>query len=107
MYHDTLHICKVFFDIILYLMSDEVSLADSLFPIDKDMEFDNTVESALSHNTGIDIFDSLISCYGVPDGLFHIRIVDLIEEFADRWPTDMVDVVTHKSSCYECCPVSC
>jgi hypothetical protein len=61
------YIGECLLDIILDLMCYEVSLTDRLFPIDEEMEFDDTVKSTLADDTGIDIFDGFISCYDTPD----------------------------------------
>ncbi len=88
-------------------MSDEVSLTNSLFSIDEEMELGYTIESTLPDNTSIYMFDGFIFCYDSPDCLFHIWIVHLIEELTDRWPANMVYIVAHEHSGYECRPVSC
>jgi hypothetical protein len=104
---DTRYIGKSFFNIILDLMCDDVSLPDSLFPIDKEMELDDTVESTLADDTGIDIENGWIRSYDSPDSLLHIRIDDLIEQLPHSRPTDVIDVVAHKKGCDQGCPVSC
>jgi hypothetical protein len=105
--NDARYIGKSFFDIILDLMCDDMSLPNRLFSIDEEMELDNTIESTLADDTGIDIEYFFVLRYIGADSGFHIRIIHFIEELTDRRPTDMIDVVAHKKRREQSCPISC
>ena len=107
MHHDTSHIREVFLYVVFDLMRDQVTFANRLFSIHEKMEFDDTIESAFSSNATIHIFDTRILTDDGPDTVLEFRILDLIEELADRRPTDVIDIVTHEQSSDEGRPVSC
>jgi hypothetical protein len=100
------YIFEVFFEFVLDLMCDQMPCPNGLLSIHEDMELNDTIESALAHDTSIDVFDVFIFGYDSSDCLLHIWIIDLIEEFSDGRPTDMVDIVTHEHGSDEGRPVS-
>lgn len=102
---DTLHIGEVFFDLCLDLMCDEVSSTGGHLAIDEEMQFNDTVESAFSDDTSIDIFHIFIFSYDFAYFLFHTRIDDFIEEFTHSGPTYVIDVVAHEATGDKRCPV--
>lgn len=102
---DTLHIGKVFFDICLDLMCDEVSSTDCHLAIDEEMKLDDTIEATFSDDTSVDIFHIFIFSYDFAYFLFHTRIDDFVEEFTHSGPADVVDIVAHESTGDKRCPV--
>ena len=55
--YDSLRIRVSLADIIFDLMSNQVSLSHCFLSVDEKMEFDDTIESTLSHDTYIDMLD--------------------------------------------------
>lgn len=107
MYDDTLRTWECFLDLGLNLMSDEMSCTYSDLTIDEEMELDDTVKSTFSHDADIYIFDSCDPTRESAHCSFHIGIDDFVEELAHRRPSDMVDIVAHKSTRDQRCPVRC
>ena len=107
MHHNTSHIREVFLYIIFDLVRDEMSLANSLLSVNEDMELDDTVKSTLACDTKIHILYISIRRYRSADTILEFSILDLIEEFTHRRPTDMIDIVTHEQGCYKSRVVSC
>lgn len=91
------NICIFMLDLILNPMCSKMSFSNCFFPIDQEMQLNNSIESALSHQTETNILDIWIFQDQFTNRKFHIKIMSLIEKLTNGWPTNMIYVVSHKS----------
>ncbi len=102
---DGLDVREFFLDLGFDFMGDEMTYSDGKFSIHKEMNLDDPIESTFSYREMIHIFYLCMTHSSCAYGLLHLRIIHLIEEFTESRKSDMPDVIEHKKTCHERCPI--